>query len=228
MRILVVDDDPKLRQFVGRGLEESGHACRLVASAEAALTALSEEGVGSFDAMLLDVLMPGRDGYALCEELRENGVAVPIVFVTSRRTVEDRVRGLRLGADDYVQKPFEFDELLARLEAVHRRQVALPVLHSGCLTFHLADLVVERGGQRVALSRREFDLLRALADARGATCSRADLLVRIWGMDFNPGTNVVDVHVAKLRRKLIGTGEDLIETVKGVGYRLSETDPSDD
>lgn len=222
MHILVVDDDPKLRRYVQRGLEEAGHSCLTAADAVAAMATLREEGECAFDAMLLDVLMPGQDGFELCEELRSLDIDVPIVFVTARRTVQDRIQGLRLGADDYLQKPFSFDELLARLDAVHRRRESIPVLRRGSLTLRLADLVVERGGTAVELSRREFMLLRALVEARGAARSRSELLVSVWGVDFNPGTNVVDVHVANLRRKLARSGPNLIETVKGTGYRFLE------
>ena len=221
VHILVVDDDPKLRQFVRRGLEESGHACKTAADADAAMAELNTAGPGGFDAMLLDVLMPGRDGYEFCEELRRAGNDVPILFVTARRSVEDRVHGLRLGADDYLQKPFAFEELLARLEAIRRRRDSLPILRSGDLALHVADSIVERGGKRIELSRRELELLRALIEYRGEVASRAELLSAVWGMDFDPGTNVVDVQIAKLRRKLSGTGPDPIVSVKGVGYRLA-------
>lgn len=224
-RVLVIDDDPKLRGYIRQGLEESGVACRTAASAEEAARELAESP-GAFDLFLLDVMMPGRSGWEMLAELRAGGDQTPVIFLTARQGVEDRVRGLQLGADDYVIKPFELRELLARMEAVHRRRRPLSVLEVADLRIDLARRVVERGGERIEMSPREFDLLHALARAPGRVMSRAELLKEAWGIDFDPGTNLVDVQVARLRRKLHRAGPPVIHTVIGEGYRLG--DPVED
>jgi len=145
-----------------------------------------------------------------------------VIFVTARRGVEDRVKGLRTGADDYLLKPFEFDELLARIEAVARRRAAVPVLVFGDLRIDVARRIVERAGERIDLSPKEFDLLRMLAEAKGRTVSRTELLNVVWGIRFDPETNVVDALVARLRRRVDRRGTPMIETVIGEGYRLAQ------
>ncbi len=219
MRILLVDDDPKLRRYVQRGLEEHGLACETAADAAEARTCVARGG--PFDLLLLDVLMPGEDGWRLLEELRAGGDPTPVIFLTAVAGVDDRVRGLRLGADDYVSKPFELRELLARIEAVLRRRDALLPLVVGDLRLDRAHRVLERDGQRIETSPREFELLQALAEARGEVLSRAELLRRVWGIGFDPETNVVEVAIARLRRRLRSGGRAHIETVTGKGYRLS-------
>ena len=172
------------------------------------------------DLILLDVMMPGKSGLEFLEELRASGSDIPVIFVTARRAVEDRVSGLKRGADDYILKPFEFDELIARIEAVVRRRQSIPVFEIGNLRIDVARRVVERGGERIDLSPKEFDLLRTLAEARGRIVSRTELLSVVWGISFDPETNVVDALVARLRRRLDRTGPQMIETVIGEGYRL--------
>jgi len=146
---------------------------------------------------------------------------VPVIFVTARRGVEDRIKGLRTGADDYILKPFEFDELLARIEAVLRRRQTIPVYELGDLRIDVARRIVERNGDRVELSPKEFDLLRTLAEAKGRTVSRVELLKVVWGITFDPETNVVDALIARLRRRIDRSGPPVIETVIGEGYRLA-------
>ena len=218
MKLLVVDDDPKLRGYMERGLSDSGIECATAGDADEAAVLLEERG--PFDAILLDVMMPGRDGWEFLEELRRGGDETPVLFLTARHAVEERVKGLRLGADDYIIKPFELRELLARVEAVTRRRDAVPCLEVADLRIDRAHRVVERGGLRVETSPREFEVLQALAEARGGVLSRAELLRRVWGITFDPETNVVDVAVARLRRKLGPAGRARIETVVGRGYRL--------
>ena len=220
MRLLVVDDDPKFRGFVRRGLTESGIDCATAGDASEALDVIADADAGSFDLLLLDVMMPGRTGWELLEELRGKGIMTPVIFLTARHEVEERVKGLRLGADDYIIKPFEFSELLARVDAVLRR--GAPV------TIEVADLrvdfsrrVAERGGRRIELSPREFGVLCALAKARGEPVSRKALLEDVWEIGFDPGTNVVEVSIARLRRKLELYGARMIATVAGEGYRLT-------
>lgn len=218
MRVLIVDDDPKFRATIHRGLDEHGITCHEAGSVDEAEAAF-EAGLVP-DLVLLDVMMPDRTGWELLESFRAAGREVPVIFLTARHEVEERVRGLELGADDYVIKPFAFGELLARIQAVLRRRNTLPVLEVGDLRLDLAGRVVERGGKRVEMSAREFDFLRTLAENPGVTFTRKELLSRVWGIEFDPGTNVVDVLVARLRRKLAPTGGSLIETVVGEGYRL--------
>jgi DNA-binding response OmpR family regulator len=220
LRILIVDDDPKLRAFVSKGLEAHGMQTSVASNgleARAVLASLPQVP----DLILLDVMMPGGDGMGLLEDLRRHGVDVPVIFVSAARAVEDRVRGLKLGADDYLVKPFQFDELLARIEAVARRRVTTLVHEVADLRLDVGRRIVERAGQRIDLSPKEFDLLRALVEARGRTVSRTELLEVVWGIRFDPGTNVVDALVARLRRRVDRKGIPLIETVVGEGYRLA-------
>jgi len=220
MNLLLVDDDPKFRSYMRRGLEESGMQVETCENSEEASRLLAERGPGAFDLLLLDVMLPESSGWDLLEELRGHGNSTPVIFVTARGAVEERVRGLRLGADDYVIKPFEFSELLARIEAVRRRRESTAVLRVGPLRLDLERRVVTCRGGRIEMSPREFDLLLVMARARGAVLSRATLLQQVWGMDFDPGTNVVNVQVARLRRRLEAWWPDSIRTVVGQGYAL--------
>jgi len=222
MRLLVVDDDPKFRQFMHQGLEVNGIASVVAGSAAEAESALEKEG--PFDLILLDVMMPGPSGWDFLEAHRNGGASTPVIFVTARHAVEDRVKGLRLGADDYIIKPFEFAELLARIEAVVRRQ-SLSELVVGDLRIDLDRRLIERAGVRIEISPREFDLLQFMAREPGKVFSREELLREVWDIDFDPGTNVVNVQIARLRRKLAFHGPELIHTVKGSGYVLADSEP---
>jgi two-component system copper resistance phosphate regulon response regulator CusR len=219
MRILVVDDDPKLREYVQEGLRSSGIECAASDSGEAALEVLRSDSK-SFDLILLDVMLPAKSGWELLMDLREQGRETPVIFVTARDTVDERVKGLKLGADDYVIKPFAFSELLARIEVVIRRRRMLPPIEARDMRLDLAKRVAYRGEHKIDLSPREFDLLLALVRAEGTTLSRADLLRDVWGFEREPETNLVDVHIGRLRRKLDRHGPPLIETVRGSGYRI--------
>ena len=220
MRILVVDDDPKLRDYVQEGLRSSGIECAAAESGEGALELLRGDPK-SFDLILLDVMLPVKTGWDLLMDLREQGRETPVIFVTARDTVEERVRGLKLGADDYVIKPFAFNELLARIEVVLRRRRMMPPIEVRDMRLDLGKRVAYRGESKVDLSPREFDLLLALARAEGRTLSRAELLRDVWGFEREPETNLVDVHIGRLRRKLDRHGPPLIETVRGSGYRVA-------
>jgi len=223
VKILIVDDDPKLRGFVAKGLEAHGIGSVSASDGAEALSVLERSLADRPDLILLDVMMPGKSGMEFLDELRRRGHDLPVIFVTARRGVEDRVKGLRTGADDYVLKPFEFDELLARIEAVIRRRQSVPVFEIGDLRIDVSRRIVERAGRRIDLSPKEFDLLRTLAEARGRVVSRVELLKVVWGINFDPETNVVDALVARLRRRLDRAGSPLIETVIGQGYRLAQS-----
>lgn len=217
LKLLVVDDDPKFRSYVQRGLEENDIQCVTAETAEAGLEKLGEEPACGFDLVLLDVMLPGRSGWEFLAEVRQRGFNVPVIFLTARHGVSERVQGFELGADDYVIKPFDFAELLARIKAVIRRRMDLPVLELRGLSLDLAGRTAEVEGRRFDLSPREFELLRVLIEARDEALSRTTLLRRVWHMEFDPGTNVVEVLVRRLRGKI---GAHWIETVAGVGYRL--------
>lgn len=219
MNLLLVDDDPKFRAFMQKGLQESGLAVETAESGERALELIEGQPPGRFDLLLLDVMLPQSSGWDVLARLRQQGDATPVIFLTARSAVEERVKGLRLGADDYVIKPFEFSELLARIDAVRRRhsQARLVV---GPLAIDIERRVVECGRVRVEMSPREFDLLLKLTRAEGRVVSRGELLRTVWGLDFEPGTNVVNVLIARLRRRLEPWAPELVQTVVGEGYRL--------
>jgi DNA-binding response OmpR family regulator len=221
MRVLLVDDDPKFRSYISSGLQESGIECRVAADGPEALRILAQSSTLPIELILLDVMMPGQSGFELLSELRAQGRETPVIFVTARDAVEERVKGLRQGADDYIIKPFAFDELLARIHAVLRRRRSRAPLEYADLKVDLARRAVSRGGHAIDLSPREFDLLCALLARPAQVVSRKDLLHEVWAIDFDPETNVVDVHVARLRRKLDRFGPPLLHTVRGEGYRLS-------
>jgi two-component system copper resistance phosphate regulon response regulator CusR len=220
VNLLLVDDDPKFRSYMQRGLEESGMHIETAESGETATRMLEDLGPGAFDLLLLDVMLPHSSGWDVLERLRARGDPTPVIFLTARSAVEERIKGLRLGADDYVIKPFEFSELLARIEAVGRRHAAAPVLSVGRLRLDVEHRMVDCGGVRIEMSPREFELLLTLARAGDRVLTREELLERVWGMQFDPGTNVVNVLIARLRRRLEPWAPGLIRTVVGEGYTL--------
>jgi two-component system OmpR family response regulator len=216
MRLLLVEDDAKLVRALERGLEQEGYAVDAAVTGE---QALERAGAQEYDAVLLDVMLPGIDGFAVCEELRRTDRQIPILMLTARAEVAHRIRGLDAGADDYLVKPFDFGELLARLRALVRRGTA--VLEVGDLRIEPLTRVVTRAGEVVDLSPREFAVLEFLAQRAGTPVSRGELLEQVWA-DSAPGSaNVVDVYVGYLRRKLDGPEvTPLIRTVRGVGFML--------
>lgn len=224
VRILVVDDDAAFRRFTTIALEEAGIEFEAAEDGDEGLAILQRRATGYFDAVLLDVEMPVRTGWDLLFQVREAGNEVPVIFITGRTAVEDRVKGLKLGADDYISKPVEYEELLARVDAVLRRRQSLPTIDYGDLSMDLARRRVTRAGATLELSPREYDLLLALVRAHGEPLSRAQLLLEVWDMDFDPETNVVDVHIGRVRKKLNRLGPTLIETVRGRGYRALRLD----
>jgi DNA-binding response OmpR family regulator len=216
MRILLVEDDVKLARALARGLRRHAYAVDLAADGDAALM---RAAVYVYDLVLLDVMLPGRDGLAVCAALRERGHAVPVLMLTAREGVRDRIRGLDAGADDYLAKPFDFGELLARMRALQRRpaETRPPALRAGELVVDPATHAATVAGRPIELTAREFAVLEYLASHCGEVVSRTRLLDHVWDENFEGSTNVVDVYVGYLRRKL---GRPLITTVRGVGYRL--------
>jgi two-component system, OmpR family, response regulator len=220
MRLLVVDDDAKLSRAVGRGLRDEGYAVDVVADGEAALL---QAAVWDYDAIVLDVMLPRRDGLDVCRVLRERGCWAPVLMLTARGQVADRIEGLDVGADDYLAKPFDFGELLARLRALTRRAPAeRPTrLELGDLIVDPATHEVQRLGQSVALTAREFSVLEFLARHPGQVVSRTKLLEHVWDENYLGSTNIVDQYVGALRRKLEQPFDrPLIRTVRGVGFAL--------
>jgi len=220
MRILVVEDEPKLADLIRRGLLEQGLAADVASTGE---DALWMAGSTDYDVILLDVNLPGIDGFETCHRLRNDKVWTPILMLTARDATDDRVTGLDRGADDYLVKPFEFDELFARIRALTRRGTAErpAVLEGSGLKLDPASREVERDGQPIELSAKEFALLHELMRNQGIALSRFHLLEHLWDSSYENRSNVVDVYVRYLREKVdIPFGADSIETVRGVGYRL--------
>ena len=222
---LVVDDDPAICSLIQQILEGEGLEVRTAESAADARLLIEVSQVRPFDLMLLDVSMPGQTGWEFLESLRADGQQIPVIFLTAHQSVESRVKGLSLGADDYITKPFEPTEVVARVEAVLRRARSLPVLVMGDLTIDLARRIVARDGKRTDLSPKEFDVLVSLVDAKGGVVSKEDLLSGVWGLNLDPGTKVVEVQIARLRNKLGRREDALIETVIGQGYRIRLDNP---
>jgi two-component system OmpR family response regulator len=220
VRLLVVEDDAKLARALGRGLRHEGYAVDVVGDGDAALM---QAAVWDYDAIVLDVMLPVRDGLAVCRTLRERDCWAPVLMLTARGQVSDRIGGLDVGADDYLVKPFDFGELLARLRALVRR--APPQrparLEIGDLVVDPATHAVTRAGVAVELTAREFAVLEFLARNAGEAITRARLLDHVWDENFTGSTNIVDVYVGYLRRKLEQPFDrPLIRTIRGVGYAL--------
>ena len=224
MRLLLVDDDAAFRKTLSLPLQAEDVRVDEAADGAQALEILTSNPRGAFDLILLDVDMPAKNGWEMLDDVRERGDDVPVIFVTGREKSEDMVHGLKLGADDYIVKPVVFDELKARLEAVLRRREALPSVHFGEIELDLARRKVSRDGNRVDLSPKEFDLLYALIKAGGEVISREALLRDVWDIDFDPGTNILDVHIGRVRKKLDRHGRPAIQTVRGEGYRMARHD----
>jgi DNA-binding response OmpR family regulator len=224
MRILVVEDQPAIADFVERGLRSAGYAVTCVETGEAGQ---AEALGGDYALVLLDLMLPGRGGLEVLDAIRRKDTALPVIVLTARGEIADRVAGLDRGANDYVVKPFSVDELLARIRAQlrHPGQRAANVLECGDLRLDLGTRRVERAGDEIRLTAREFELLVYLMRHPGQVLSRAQILNAVWGYDHEPGTNVLEVYVNYLRRKLrTEAGEAPIETVRNVGYRLVAPD----
>ena len=220
MRILVVDDEPAVRESLDRALRLDGYDVELAADGGEGRAKLRHRAP---DAIVLDVLMPVVDGITLCRELRAEGCTVPVLMLTARDGVSDRVAGLDAGADDYLVKPFALEELQARLRAMLRRTRPSGVLAFEDVSLDTGTYEVQRGLRRIALTRTEFELLRTFMEHPRQVLMRAQIFERVWGYDFGRSSNSLEVYVGYLRRKLEAGGEPrLIQTVRGVGYALRE------
>ncbi len=215
-RILIAEDEPGISSFVRKGLEAAGFTTLVVDDGRAAAYAARDD---DFDLMILDLGLPGMDGHEVLREIRHRGERLPVIILTARKGVAETVAGLEGGADDYVTKPFRFAELLARVRARLRDQgkVEQTVLEAGGVRLDLLSRAAEIGNEHIELSAREFMLAEIFMRHPNQVLSREQLLDHVWGYDFDPGSNVVDVSVGYLRRKL---GKDLIQTVRNMGYRL--------
>jgi two-component system OmpR family response regulator len=225
MRVLIVEDEPKMAALIRRGMRSEGVNADVVGKGE---DALAQAGASPYDAIVLDVMLPGMDGFEVCRTMRENGQWTPVLMLTARDAIEDRVRGLDGGADDYLTKPFSFAELMARLRSLARRgPVERPaVLEVGDLRLDPATRQVWRGSSEIHLSAKEFALLETFMRRPGFVLSRSELLERVWDYDYENRSNVVDVYVRYLREKIDRPfGTATLETVRGAGYRLCTPAP---
>lgn len=224
MRILIVEDEEKLAKVLKTGLERKGYAADVINNGEEAFRRLSLNHV-DYDLVLLDLMLPDKDGLSVTKDLRELGVSTPILILTARDETERKVELLLAGADDYIVKPFSFEELLARIAAVFRRPQAVlpPMLSYEDIELDAAAFKVRKAGKEIALTLKEFMLLEHFLRNPGKVINREELLSHLWDFNYSSFSNVVDVHVKNLRKKLgWGGSEGLLETVRGVGYRLKE------
>jgi len=227
MRILLVEDDAVIASSLSKGLREEAYAVDVATDGDAAV---SQAAINPYDAIVLDVMLPKRDGFAVCRELRQRGLTTPVLMLTARDAVRDRITGLDTGADDYLTKPFEFGELLARLRALLRRGPALAPA-----VLRVADLEVDtraqramRAGREVALTTREYALLEFLARNAGRVVGRAEISDHVWDDNYDPVSNLIESYINRLRRKLDAPGlPPLIHTRRGAGYVLAEAPPGE-
>lgn len=219
MPVLVVEDDAKMATYISRGLKEGGYVVSIASDGQEGLDRLLIE---DYDAAIVDIMMPKKDGISLVRELRDQGVRTPILFLSAKREVGDRVKGLRSGGDDYLVKPFAFSELLARLEAVLRRARNEPektLFTFGELTIDTRRREVKRNAERIMLQPREYALFEYLIRNAGRVVSKTMIMEHVWGYDFEPRTNVIEARISRLRDKVDrGTDSPRIHTVRGVGY----------
>ncbi|MGD9896428.1 MAG: response regulator transcription factor [Candidatus Methylacidiphilaceae bacterium] len=220
MRILIVEDEAKIAAFIRKSLEEQGFAVDTIARGDDALLALVNH---PYDAAVLDIFLPGRDGLSVLRAVRRRGIHLPVLVLSARGEIYERVEGLESGADDYLPKPFAMEELIARLRALLRRAagVGLSLYQVGDLTLNLVSRVATRGERKIELTGREFSFLELLLRSPGRVFTRTEICEHVWNFHFDPGTNLVDVYIQKLRKK-IDEGESckLIQTVRGIGYKI--------
>ena len=220
VRVLIAEDDPGVQRFVTKGLQEQAYAVDAVATGPEALE-LAE--INSYDLIILDVMLPGMSGFEVCRQLRELGLKIPLLMLTARDAVEDRIAGLDHGADDYLTKPFEFRELLARMRALLRRPAELKAaqLHIGDLTLDTAAQTATRAGRNIPLTHKEYALLEYLVRNVNRVVGRAEIAEHVWNEQFDPFSNLIEVYVNRLRRKIDGAKEaPLLHTRRGAGYLL--------
>lgn len=225
MRVLVVDDDRKTASFVSKALRSDGFAVDILHNGDEALDAIIEH---QFDAVVLDIMLVGRDGLSVVRQLRTRGNRTPVLLLSARGDPNERVEGLNAGADDYVPKPFVLEEVIARVRALVRRgsDVKSPVLRVGDLALDTTSRKAERGGQTIELTSREYRLLEYLMSSAGRVCSRMMILEKVWDYHFDPGSNIVDVYVRKLRGKIDADRDvKLFHSVRGEGYVMQEGAP---
>jgi DNA-binding response OmpR family regulator len=223
VRVLVVEDERRVAGFIRRALAEEGFAVDLCGDGNEALDLIK---VTRFDAIILDVMLPGRDGLSVLKTLRSRSISTPVLILTARGSINERVEGLNLGADDYVSKPFSTDELAARTRALIRRSSgeSFSFYRIADLIVRPAERTVERSEHRIDLTSREFALLELLVRHPGRVFTRTQICERVWDYNFDPGSNVVDVYIQRLRRKIDDPfAQKLIHTVRGTGYKVAET-----
>jgi len=223
MRILIVEDEPRIADFLQRGLRAEGHFCVIANDGEAGLSLALE---GDFDLLLLDMMLPGMHGRDVCQQLRMNKINTPLIILSAMDSLDDVIAGLRMGADDYMTKPFSFEELLARIETVMRRgsQVTSEEesLEVGPLAFDRQSLRFSVAGEEIKMTAKELAIIELLMSNPGTLFSRERILSNVWGLNMDPLTNVVDVYIGKLRKKIDADSDNsMIETVRGLGYRLN-------
>jgi DNA-binding response OmpR family regulator len=223
MRVLVVEDEKKTASFIRKALQAEGFAADFCHNGNDALAAASAT---SFDAIVLDIMLPGRDGLSVLRQLRERGDTTPVLLLSARGAVNERVEGLNAGADDYLPKPFVIAELVARVRALGRRvgESKSTVLRVADLTLDTVTREAQRGGKTFELTAREFRLLEFLMRSPGRICGRMTIIEKVWDYDFDPGTNLVDVYIKRLREKIDdGFEPKLLHTVRGIGYVMKES-----
>ena len=224
MRILVAEDEKDMNRLISRALEKEGYGVDSCYDGEEAMEYLES---ADYDGAVLDIMMPKKDGYQIVKELRQKGDDTPVIFLTARDSIADRVKGLDLGADDYLIKPFDFDELLARIRVMTRRKTGqkTSTMIIGDLIIDTASQQVSRGGRNIELSAREYAILKYMALNKGRVLSREQIEDHVWNFDYEGGSNVVDVYISYLRKKIDGSSDEkLIHTAWGRGWVLREAD----
>jgi two-component system OmpR family response regulator len=220
LKVLVIEDDKKIASLIRKGLQAQGFVVDVCLSGDEGYALATSH---PYDALVLDIMLPGRDGLSILRNLRERKIPLPVILLTARTELNERLEGLNLGADDYLTKPFFIEELIARLHAVTRRAsgATQSILSAGDLSMNLLTREVKRAGEPIALTPREFSLLEHLLRSPGRVLTRVEICERVWDYHFDPGTNLVEVYIQRLRKKVDGNATvKLIETIREVGYRI--------
>jgi len=220
VKVLVIEDDKKIASLIRKGLQAQGFVVDVCLGGDEGYALATSR---PYDALVLDIMLPGRDGLSILRNLRERKIPLPVLLLTARSELNERLEGLNLGADDYLTKPFFIEELIARLHAVTRRAsgATQSILSVADLTMNLLTREVKRGGEPIALTPREFSLLEHLLRSPGRVLTRVEICERVWDYNFDPGTNLVEVYIQRLRKKVDGNAPvKLIETIREVGYRI--------